>query len=147
MKVILLKDVPKVGRKYEIKNVADGYGRNFLIGRGLATLATPESEKRMVEKKNLAEAERVVNEDLLEKNLEGVSAARVLFVRKANEEGHLFAGIKKEEIVAELKKQAHIELAEEYIVLDHPIKELGEHKIAVSVRGKSAEFTLEVKGE
>lgn len=147
MKVILLRDVPKVGRRYDVKNVADGYGRNFLVGRGLAVLATPENEAKLTTDRKRAEAERLVNEELLLKSLETLGAVRVSFVRKANEEGHLFAGVRKEEIVVALKEQARIDLPADHIILEHPIKEVGEHKIKVSLRDKSAEFTVEVKAE
>lgn len=147
MKVILLKDVAKVGRKFETKNVADGYGRNFLIGRGFAILATPENERKIATQKKAWDAERMLNEELLLKNLSALTDAKIFLQHKVNEEGHLFAGIKKEELVEALKKQAHIDLLPEHIMLEKPIKTLGEHKVDAGLHGKTATFTVTVEGE
>ena len=103
MKIILLKDVPKVGKKHETKEVPDGYGRNFLLKRGLAEIATASAIKRVEEIKKTAAVEKKIQEDLLMKNLEDLNDITITLKEKANEEGHLFAGIHKEEIISEKK--------------------------------------------
>jgi large subunit ribosomal protein L9 len=145
MKVILLKSVPKIGNKYQVINVADGFAMNSLFPKGLAEVATPKAIARIQEFKSQEEAERKVREDLLLKNLKEVSGITVEYAGKANEKGHLFAGIHKDEIIKALKEQDRLDLTAEYIVLDKPIKEVGEHKIPVLVQGTTAEFTLIVK--
>lgn len=147
MKVILQKDVPKVGKKFEVKDVADGYARNSLIPNGLAILATPEAERRLNEMKKQLAAEQKVQHDLLTKNLKALSETRLTISAKTNDKGHLFSGIHKEQLVAELHNQAHIEISADMIQLAKPIKETGEHKIKVGAGENTATFVLEIVGE
>ncbi len=140
MKVILLQDVPGTGRKYDVKEVRDGYGRNFLIARNLAKLATPQAIKKIEEEKKIQEEERKIQEDLLEKTLAGLENLKITIDAKENEKGHLFAGIHIKEIREALKKQHHLEIPEDMIELNKPIKETGEHKIKI----KGREIILEI---
>jgi large subunit ribosomal protein L9 len=145
MKVIFLQDVSRVGKKYDVKEVNDGYAMNFLIPRKLAELATPrataELEKRM---KNIA-IEREVQTDLLMKNLEEIKGKVVVIKARADEKGHLFSGIKNKEIVEEMKTQHHADISEEFIVLEKPIKEVGEFEIPISIKNKKSSFKLVVE--
>ena len=145
MKVILLKSVPKIGKKYDVLNVADGFAMNSLFPRGLAELATSKGLERVKELKANEEVERKIREDLLLKNLEDIAKASITLEGKANDRGHLFAGLHKAELIHALKEQAHIDITEEYITLDKPLKEVGEHKIEVKVQDKTAEFTVTIK--
>jgi large subunit ribosomal protein L9 len=145
MKVILLKSVPKIGKKYDVMDVSSGFAMNSLFPRGLAELATAKGLVRVKELKAAEEVERKVREDLLLKNLGDIASASITIEGKANDKGHLFAGLHKAELVAALKEQARVDITEEYIVLDKAIKEVGEHKVEVKVQDKSAEFTLTVK--
>ena len=147
MKVILLRDVPKVGHKYQIVDVADGFATNSLFPKGLVELATPKALKRVEAIKAAEAAERKIQEDLLIKNLGAISGVTLELVGKANEKGHLFKGIHKEEIVPALKEQTRLDIDPSFIDLEKPIKEVGEHKIHVKVQNKSAEFTLNIKAE
>jgi len=140
MKVILKKDVPKLGIKYEVKEVSAGYARNFLFSRGLAEQATDKIIKSVEIKRKQATQEKEISQDILEKNLGEINGIRLTIQEKANEKGHLFAGVHKEEVVKILKEQKHIEIPAELIGLEHPIKEIGEHKIPV----KDKEFVLEI---
>ena len=145
MKVILLKSVPKIGNKYAVINVADGFAMNSLFPKGLAEVATPKAIARIDQLKATEELERKVREDLLVKNLKEIGGVTVEYAGKANDKGHLFAGIHKDEIIHALKEQDRLDITAEYIDLEKPIKEVGEHKITVNVQGKTAEFTLIVK--
>jgi large subunit ribosomal protein L9 len=104
MKVILLKDVRKVGKKFETKDVADGYALNFLIPRKLAEASTPSSMKKVENLKSRDAAEKKVQEDLLKKNLASFNGVTIEMKENANEKGNLFKGIHKEEIIEALKK-------------------------------------------
>jgi large subunit ribosomal protein L9 len=147
MKVIFLKDVPRVGRKYETKNMADGYALNFLIPKGLAIIATAEAVKKVDLIKSRDEGARLVNEELMMKNLKDLDGKTVTMTEKANEKGHLFAGIHKTEIIPAVERQTRIQIAPEFITLEKPIKEVGEHKVEVKIKDKSAKFTLLIKGK
>ena len=147
MKIILLKDIPKVGKKFDIKNVADGYALNMLIPRGLAQIATPQTEKNIQTMKAKDLVENKVQGELLMKSLEVIKTLIVNIKGKANEKGHLFAGITKERLVEEILKTSRLNLDVESIVLEKPIKEVGEYKVAVEVMNKKAEFTVVVEAE
>ena len=145
MKIILKKDVANVGKKHDIKNVSDGHALNFLIPQGLAIVATPAQIKSVEALKLVEETERKIKEDLLGKNLKAVGAIKIEIIEKANDKGHLFSGIHKEKISEEIKKQTHLDISPEFITLDKPLKEVGEHKVTVSVSGKTTQFIVEVK--
>ena len=147
MKVIFIKDVPKVGRKYETKNMADGYALNLLIPKGLAIAATPDAVKRIDLIKSRDEGERRVSEELLMKNMKDLDGQTVTMTEKANEKGHLFAGVHKAEIIPAIEAQTRLQIAPEFIVLDKPIKEVGEHKVEVKIKEKSVKFTLVIKAK
>jgi large subunit ribosomal protein L9 len=146
MKVVLLKDVAKIGRKHEVKEVSDGHAQNFLIPNRLAEIAT-EGALRRVETLKTQEGERKeVQEDLLLKNIDDLKNVTVEMEEAANEKGHLFAGIHKEELVPEIEKQTRLIVLPEHIELEKPIKEVGEHEISVRVREKQIKFKLIVRG-
>jgi len=145
MKVILLQNVPKLGKQYEVKDVSRGFAQNFLIPQKKAEIATEKALKAIEIKKQNADMEAKIHEDLLIKNILDMEGVRVVMKEKANEQGHLFAGVHKEEIVAEIKKQTHLEIDPEFIQLEEPIKEIGEYDIEVSAHGKSAKFKLVIE--
>ena len=142
MEIILLKDVVKVGQKFDVKNVSDGYAMNFLFPNKLAEQATQKKIKNIETLKLQHKEEDRIHQDLLLKNMSSLNGARVEMREKANEKGHLFKGIHIEEIAEELKKQDHIDLKPEYIQLEHPIKEVGEFDITAKVGDASATFKL-----
>jgi large subunit ribosomal protein L9 len=134
-----------MGKKYDIKEVSDGYAQNFLFPKKLAEVANKGTEK-MVEKFKQAEIEmKKVDQALLHRSLKVLGETTITLKGKANEEGKLFAAIHKEEISEKLKEQAGIEMPAEYIDLEKPVKELGEHKISVIVGEMKGEFKLVVE--
>ncbi len=155
MKVILLKDVAKLGRQYEIKEVSSGHAINLLIPQGLALSATPDAVKRLEVKKKQADAERKIHEDLLVMNIKGLDGKTITIAGKANEKGHLFAGLHREAIAAELQKQTELQIDPSFIQIDHPLKEVGEHIVEVKApasteisgmsKGKSVKFTVVIE--
>jgi len=147
MKIILLKDVPKIGRKYDIKNVADGYAQNFLLPKGLAKVATDVITKEMELKKKNKEEEQKVRENLLDMEVDKLKNTVLEIKSKLNEKGHLFASIHKEEILKELRKKLKLDINSEYIKLDNPIKESGEHTIKIQIGKKEVEFKIKIVGE
>lgn len=141
MKIILLKDVAKIGKRYETKEVADGFAVNSLIPQRLAVAATPDAVKRVAIELAREAGERKVQEELMDKSLKALNGTTVTYTGKTNDKGHLFAGLHAKEI-AEL-----VNLKTEYIVLDKPLKEVGEHPIKVKIADKTATFTLSIKSK
>src|SRR3989344_8147650 len=144
MKVVLIKDTPNVGSRYEVKEVSPGYAQNFLFPRGFAKTATPALLAHVEEEKKKIEVEKKVQEDLLLKNLEHIAETHITLEEKVNEKGHLFAGLHREAIAKALKTQARLDIHPDFIVLEHPIKEAGEHEIEVTAHGKTAKFKLTI---
>jgi len=142
MKVIFLKDVAKQGKKFEIKEVSDGHATNYLIPRGLANIASNSNLKKVDSMRSRENTERKVKSDLLLKNLHDIEGVRIEMSEKANDKGHLFAGIHKEELIPVIKEQTRLEILPEFILLEKPIKEVGEHIIEVKVENTTAKFTL-----
>ncbi len=147
MKVILLKNVSKLGKRFDVKEVNSGHALNFLIPRGLAIAGTVEALKRVEIEKAKEVGERKVQEDLLNKNIQELEQVILTISGKANAKGHLFAGLHKEEIANELNKQSRIQIDPSFIALEHPIKEVGEHTIHVRTEGRSANFKLIVEAK
>lgn len=147
MKIILLKDVPKVGRKYDIKNVADGFAANMLIPKGVAQIATPDVVKKIEMMKSVDLAQKNIQNELLLKNLEIIKKLKLTLKGKANDKGHLFAGITRETLAKEIEKATKFNLDLESIKIDKPIKEVGEHKVIIEINDKKAEFAVVVEAE
>jgi len=147
MKIVLLKDIKAVGKKHDIKVVADGFALNSLIPQGLAEVATAKVLARVEVLKKQEEAEKKIQEDLLAKSLKSLHDASVEVTVGANEKGHLFAGLHAADIAPLVKEQTHVNVAPEFIKIDKAIKEVGEHKIDIKVQGKSATFILVVKAK
>ena len=145
MKVILLSDVPKVGKKYAIVEVAPGYARNFLLARGLAEAVTRTNGKRVAELTKKREVEKKKQDDHLDKSLASLKGVVMTLARNANEEGHLYAGVTKEGLAFELGKLVNVAYTADNIELGKPIKDVGEHTIVVIVGAKKAEFALKIE--
>jgi len=145
MKVIFLQDVARVGKRHDIKEINDGYAMNFLFPRKLAELATPSAIAELEKRKKNIEIEREVQEELLLKNLEEIKGKVVHLKAKADEKGHLFSKIHNKDIVDEMKREHHADINEEFIVLEKPIKEIGEHDIPIIIKGKKSSFKLVIE--
>jgi large subunit ribosomal protein L9 len=147
MKIILLKDVKKLGKKYEVKEVADGHALNMLIPNGLAITATPGNINMIEMRKKGDMFEIAKTKAEFDEVLNKVKEISVEISGKVNEKGHLFAGIHKEEIVEAVLKQKGINLPIEHLILEKPIKEVGEHAITIKIGEREVTFKLNVKAE
>lgn len=147
MKVVLLQDVPKIGRKHEVKNVSDGHAANFLIPRKLAVFASTEAIRRA----NEEQQGRVESEQLelaaLRSTLKDFSGKTIVVRAHANEKGNLFRGIDAEEIAQAIADQEKFVLPAKVIDLERPVKEIGERQLTIRAGGVSAVITLSVQRE
>ena len=125
MKVILLQDVKGIGKKFEEKEVANGYAANFLIPRQLAKYASTQALKEVESLKAQRKTSEQAELEKIEKKLKDLNVLKIS--TSANDQGHLFAKIGKKEI-AKL-----IGISENLIILDEPIKEVGTHQVLVRV--------------
>mgnify|MGYP001616283881 FL=1 len=145
MRVIFLQDVPRVGKRHDIKEMNDGYAMNFLLPRKLAELATSKAIAELEKRKKNIEIEREVEMNLLLRNLEEIKNKTVHLKAKADEVGHLFSGIHPKEILEAMRAEHNAEISEEFIVLEKPIKEVGEFEIPIEIKGKKSSFKLVVE--
>jgi large subunit ribosomal protein L9 len=147
MKIILLKDVKKIGKKYDTKEVADGYALNMLFPNGLAIPATASNVKMIESKKKGDMLENAKNEAELQKALNEIKGISIEMTGKVNDKGHLFAGIHKEAIIQAIKNQKGINISHDHLILEKPIKEIGDHAITVKVQNREVTFKLIIKTE
>jgi large subunit ribosomal protein L9 len=133
MKVILLKDVEGVGKKFEIKEVKSGYGRNFLIQRGLAQPATKEA-LLWVETQKEIESKKS-EEDLMkiQQQASTIDGQEIEVPVKVGDEDQLFESVNAQKI-AEKLKEIGFEIKKSQICLEKPIKELGEYPVKIKFK-------------
>ncbi len=148
MEVLLLKDVNELGQAGDIRRVADGYARNFLIPRGLAALATPGAI-RQAELRRQATARRQVKElsqaQALAQALDGVA---VTFQARAGESDRLYGSITNVNIAEALEEKVGQEVDRRKIDLEEPLKELGTHAVTVRLApGAEAKVTVFIERE
>lgn len=148
MRVLLLEEIKSLGKKGEIVEVKDGYGRNFLIAKGKAQLATNEVIKRYKAQ------ERNQQEEIALKNAHREALAKTLhdltlkITKKSGESGSLFGAVTKDDISIALHTLHRLEIDKKYIELHEQIKHTGEYKISANLGdGVHATFTLIVEGE
>ncbi|MBI4760707.1 MAG: 50S ribosomal protein L9 [Chloroflexota bacterium] len=125
MKVMLLKDVYKLGRAGDIKKVADGYGRNFLIPQGLAVLATAGALKQAEKVRKQAEIRRAELNSELKGLAEQIKGITLTFAAKAGETGKLYGSITTQDVATALSEQTRYEIKKHQVDMQ-PIRNLGE---------------------
>ncbi|MFA5934511.1 MAG: 50S ribosomal protein L9 [Candidatus Paceibacterota bacterium] len=147
MKIILIKDVKKIGRKYDVKDVADGFALNSLIPSGSAVPATGNYMKMIEEKKKQSGLVKDNFKKTLEDAIAKLQDKRLNIKGKVNEKGHLFAGVHINQIIEEFKKQTGLKLDEDIFNLEKPIKEIGEHKVELTFGGNTFNLIVNIIGE
>ncbi|MBM3261656.1 50S ribosomal protein L9 [Candidatus Kaiserbacteria bacterium] len=144
MKVIFLKDVKKVGQRGQVKDVNDGYALNFLIPQGLAQQATPAvlaaHEVRQKEEAKQAATRDAAYAQILAK----LAGARVEVGVKANESGHLYKQLSPDQIASAIKDQYGVAVPKDAIIINQPIKTVGDFPAAVQLGGKRVSLTVVV---
>lgn len=144
MKVILIKDVARLGRKSEVKDVPDGHALNFLIPRKLAIIATAEElRKRNELVKKVDESNEYALQHFRDV-CEALKGKNVTYAVEANAQGHLFKGINARDIAQHLNKELGVVLEENNIVLEHPIKSVGVHEVPLSFKNERGTCIVEV---
>ena len=129
MKVLLIKDVKGLGKTGEVKEVKDGYGKNFLVGKGLALHATNEVlNKYKADQKRKAELEAAQIEEAKALK-EKLTTFQLTIKHKVGNNGSLFGAITNKEISEELKKQTELEIDKKHIVVKKAIKAVGIYEV------------------
>jgi len=147
MKVLLIKDVYKLGRAGDVKRVADGYGRNFLIPQHLAVLATPGALKQAERIRAQAASRRAALNQELGSVAEVISGLTLDFAAKAGETGKLYGSVTPQMIAEAIKEKSGIEV-ERHQIDTQSIRSLGEFKVRVRLTmDLTPELTVIVRRE
>ena len=148
MIVILKKDIKGTGKAGDVIKVSPGYARNMLIPRGLAVEATEGNIRNLEKQKQIQKENEAIEKAKAEEIALKLSKGNIVIKTKAGEGGRLFGSITNKDISEAIEKQLEIKIDRRKIVLENPIKELGEvnveAKLYPEVIGK---FTVEVKEE
>lgn len=155
MKIIILQDIKGIGKKFDIKDIKDGFARNFLIPKGLVKIATDKSIKELEIQKAAREKEEQEIKVKLETLAENLSGREFQFTIKTGKKGEVFGSINKDDIktriyadltrlpAADRDLREHLKDIE--INLEKPIKILGEHWVEINLgRGIKAKIKLKV---
>lgn len=147
MKVLLTKDVKDVGKAGEIKEVSDGYGKNFLIGKGLALLATHEVIKKHEAEQRKKAAHAAQEIERLTAVKATLADIKVVIKKKLGDTGHLFGSVTKEEIAHALLEQHGISVDKKELDIKHGIKTVGMHDLDLKLgHGIHATLHLDIQG-
>ncbi|OGG44732.1 50S ribosomal protein L9 [Candidatus Kaiserbacteria bacterium RIFCSPHIGHO2_01_FULL_48_10] len=147
MKVILLKKVKGLGEKYDIKEVADCYARNFLLPQKLAETATSDRVKVLNERKGKETTDAQKDLEKTEAFAEKLEMLEIIVKAKAQEDGTLFGSVSAKEIVTALKKH-NVTIDEKQIVIKSPIKKIGDHEVTINLsHGLEAPVVVTVERE
>ncbi|QOY53926.1 50S ribosomal protein L9 [Candidatus Sulfurimonas marisnigri] len=148
MKVLLIKDVKSLGKAGEVKEVKDGYGKNFLIGKGFAKHATQEilAQHKADEIQNAKDLADEIS--TLKAISEKLDKTEIIITKKLGQNGHLFGSITKDEVAHALLEQHKIEIDKKHITDKVAIKTVGEHDLDLKLgHGVHATLHVDVVGE
>ncbi|MGI5836632.1 MAG: 50S ribosomal protein L9 [Chloroflexota bacterium] len=148
MKVVLLKDIQGVGKEGQVKEVADGYARNFLLPKGLAAIATPGTLKDL-EIKQAAERKRQAKIDEEMRELaKKISDSSITVRSKVGEGGKLYGSITNADVAEAIESQLGQTVDKRKIEIEEPIRHVGEYKIPIKL-SKNVDTTVNliVQGE
>lgn len=152
MKIILLRDIKNLGRKFDIKQVKNGYARNFLLPQGLVKIATEKTIKELEAQKLLWEKEEQTIKEKLEILAKDLARQEFNFKLKTGKKKEVFGSVNRDDIktriLADFDADSRRYLDDIEIKIEHPIKTLGEHSVEIDFgRGVKAKIKVIVEGE
>ena len=131
MELILTEEVEDLGEVGEKVEVADGYGRNYLLPKGLAVEPTPGNLKRYEKVRKEISQRKEERRERAGERADELNGLELVFYRKAQEEHHLYGSVRKKDIVDSIKEETGIELSPDAVNLDGPIEELGQFGVEI----------------
>lgn len=132
MKIVLLNDVASVGRRFEVKTVAPGFARNYLVPNGLAALADSATLRRIEILKKQREQSEKQRQAQAAQSINQLSGTIINLEAKTNELGHLFEGLHAPEIARAIKQETKIDIDPNWIKLERPIKAIGDYDLNIA---------------
>jgi len=146
MRVILKQDVAKVGRKGEMKEVNDGYARNFLLAQGKAVVADAARLADWRQLRQAGETKRASGLAAVDRLRQLTATSPLKLSAKANAAGHLFAAVREQDLAMAVSRQFGLELDPKIFAFKTPIKAIGAHEIMMKIGGRTASVPLVVTG-
>lgn len=143
MKVILLRDVARLGKKGAVVEVPNGYAQNQLIPSKSAEPATPQNLAKLQRKQAVASADVAAKQANFKEVVASLRENKVTLTAEANEKDHLFKAVSQADVTAALAEQG-IVVGDATIVFPQPVKTLGEHEITLKQGSETANFTIVV---
>lgn len=131
MKLVLTQDVPDLGYKGDVVDVADGYARNYLVPRSMAILATPGAMKDAEALRQAREAAEAAAREAADQVAQALADTTVVVAARSADEGKLFGSIGARDVAEAIAKYTGVEVPAEQVRLAGPIKEIGLHEILV----------------
>lgn len=134
MKVILLQDIKGVGKMFDVKNVSDGYARNYLIPKGLAKIADAKSIEELQKEKIIMEKREAEQKAVLDEVAKKLMGRQFIFQLKTGTKGEAFSSVTKELIKeAIVSDMAHLSKDDIKVHLEKPIKAMGEYQVEIDL--------------
>lgn len=146
MKIVLLRDVAKIGRRHSIVEVPDGYALNSLIPKKDALPATPANVKRVQAMQSMQQSSKEDEVVLLEQMSKQVSSEPLVIVMEANEKGHLFQAVRAADVV-KVAAVRGMKITTTQVVVEQVIKECGAHTVALKAHGKTFPLPIIVQAK
>ncbi len=146
MQVILLTDVPKIGRRGEVKKVADGFGTNMLIKKGLAIIATPEAQAKLAKEHKEHEGVKQKARAKAERDKAELERRTFTVKTKIGDKGQIFSSIHEKDVAAAIFQKTKIQLEKNQFEPLHGIKKLGEHFVTIKLgQGVTAQTKINLE--
>jgi large subunit ribosomal protein L9 len=148
MKVLFKQDVQGVGRAGQVKDVADGYARNYLIPRGLAVSATPAALKQVADVQAAAARRAAEDEQAAHELKQRLEAQPIVLQSKAGTSGRLYGSITTADVADAVQRQLGASIDRREVEIPEPIRQLGSYQVAARLHhGVTASLTVEVRAE
>ncbi|MBK9487931.1 MAG: 50S ribosomal protein L9 [Haliscomenobacter sp.] len=148
MQVILLKDIDKLGDRFEVVSVKNGYGRNYLIPQGLARVANKTNVASIDDIKRVEEEEEAARRAEFEAIATQLASQTIKIGAKAGQSGKIFGSVTNVQIIAAIKEQLDLEIERRKVTFTEEIKELGTYTAQVQLsRDVVGQVTFEVVAE
>ncbi|MEK7146793.1 MAG: 50S ribosomal protein L9 [Patescibacteria group bacterium] len=145
MKVILLEEIKKLGKKFDVKELKEGYARNFLLPKGLIKIATPQAMNELNKQKAVWEEKEKSLIEQLKKSAEEIKKIKLEFSAKTGEKKELFGSVGENEIKKALLEKGFSEIEAE---IEKPIKTIGEYPVKIKFgKGIEAEIKITVHSQ
>ena len=144
MQIILLKDVKKLGKKNDIKKVADGFALNYLIPQNLAVAASDDKIKQLEKDKQKTEEQKNKGTEELNVIINKLKDKVIEIKKEASDKGKLFAAVNADEIIDEVKKRFKTELDKSKLKIKEHIKEIGEHSLELKIGDRKINIKINI---